>query len=255
MMPAAPPRLTRACALFLDVDGCLLEIAPTPDSVIVPADLPPVLAQWHRELGGAIALVSGRSIAQLDALFHPMVLPAAGLHGAELRGARTADPPHPPTALRDILAHARDVAGAWPGAFIEDKGAAIALHWRGAPAAEPAMRAFALAALAQLPGYELQEGKSVIEVRPPGGNKGDAIAAFLAIPPFAGRVPVFLGDDRTDEPGFAVVNAIGGVSAFVGPMRRGATTVAQFWLQSPSAVLQWLSSSLVDAGTTTETTS
>jgi trehalose 6-phosphate phosphatase len=233
-----PPAPADDWALFLDVDGCLLDFAGQPDAVSVPASLRDVLQSLASRLGGALALVSGRPLAGLDQLFAPLQLPAAGLHGLEWRSAtsRLAAPPAP-AALAAIRDEAAGIAHGYPGALVEDKGVAIGLHWRGAPAAMQALQGFAEAALPRLPGYRLQHGDSVVELRPVGGDKGSAIAALLEEPPFHGRIPVFAGDDITDESGFAVVNARGGLSVLVGDREPSA---AHYALRSPNAVRRWL---------------
>lgn len=241
MMRAAPPAMAGDWALFLDVDGCLLDFAAAPEEVRVPEGLVDAIAAWARRLDGAVALVSGRSLDTLDALFPELQdLPAAGLHGLERRDGRghRQPPPSPPAALADILAEAHRVAVGYPGAIVETKGPNLALHWRRAPQAAQALRAFASAALPRLPGYRLQAGDHVVELRPGGDiDKGSAILAFLADAPFRGRVPVFLGDDLTDERGFAAVNAHGGVSVLVGDR---ADSAARHALRDPAAVRAWL---------------
>lgn len=246
---AAPPLLGDggACAicpvaLFLDVDGVLLAFADTPDGVVVPAALVARLAALHAALDGALALVSGRRIATLDTLFAPLRLPCAGLHGFEQRQsdgsvqaciASAASP----TALARLREAAWQIAAQHPGALVEDKGAALALHWRAAPLAAHAFNALATAAAADLPGYHLQPGDCVVEIKPQGADKGAAIDAFMAKPPFAGRTPVFVGDDLTDEHGFARVNRLGGVSVLVGGR---TTSAAHYALRDVDAVHAWL---------------
>lgn len=238
-----PPAIDDGCALFLDVDGTLLDFAATPDGVVVPAHLGIALSALHRRLDGALALVSGRSLGTLDALFDPLRLPASGLHGLERRHGRSGHrAPAPPPALARVRDEARVLAQRHAGALVEDKGAALALHWRAAPHAGPDLRAFASAALPRLPGYRLQPGNQVVELRPAGRDggrtdKGMAILAFLDEAPFAGRRPVFAGDDITDESGFAAVNARGGTSVLVGPPRPSA---AHFALAGPAAVHAWI---------------
>lgn len=233
-----PPRPAADWALFLDVDGCLLEFADAPDEVAVPPQLPALLERLGERLGGAVALVSGRALSSLDALFAPLRITAAGLHGLERRSAvaEVTAPPRSPV-LGAIHAEARTLAGGFPGALVEDKGAAIGLHWRRAPQAAETLRAFAEAALPRLPGYRLQHGDHVVELRPAAGDKGAAIRALLDEPPFRGRKPVFAGDDVTDESGFAVVNAQGGVSVLVGAREPSA---AHYGLRGPADVLDWL---------------
>jgi trehalose 6-phosphate phosphatase len=236
---ARPPSPADDWALFLDVDGCLVDFADAPDAVHVPRRLPSLLAGLAHRLDGAMALVSGRPLAGLDRMFAPLRMPAAGLHGLELRTGDLLLKPAPevPAALAGTRDEATELALAWPGAIVEDKGPALGLHWRAAPAARDALRALAEAALPRLPGYRLQHGDSVVELRPANGDKGAAIAALLDEAPFRGRVPVFAGDDITDESGFATVNARGGISVLVGAREPSA---AHYALRSPTAVRRWL---------------
>lgn len=233
-----PPALDDRCALFLDVDGTLLDFAPHPDAARVPDGLREVLAALHRRLDGALALVSGRPVDGLDTLFHPLRLPAAGLHGLELRsGDDGTHAPPVPDVLTDVLERARAFAAPRPGTVVEDKGSAVALHWRAAPEHAEEMRGFAEDAVERLPGYRLQHGNQVAELRPEGADKGDAIAALAGEPPFRGRTPVFVGDDLTDEHGFEVVNERGGTSVLVGDRQPSA---ARYRLADTAAVLAWL---------------
>lgn len=241
-MRGPPPALDSGCALFLDVDGTLLDFASTPDGVALPPHLPATLAALSHRLGGALALVSGRPLAQLDALFAPLQLPAAGLHGHERRGAIEHIDAHPDTApIRAIRDAAHDLARLHDGVIIEDKGIALALHWRAAPHAAHAMHAFATDALTRLPGYRLQPGDHVLEFVPTGVDKGTAVTAFLREPPFQGRTPVFVGDDFTDEYGFIAANNHGGWSVLVGPRSPSCATYA---LRDPAAVATWLQACL-----------
>lgn len=233
-----PPPIDGAHALFLDVDGTLLEFAPRPDEVHVPDALQQVLGELHRRLGGAVALVSGRPLELLDVLFHPLRLPAAGLHGLEIRnGGDRRSAPGPSPALATVLECARAFGAERPDTVIEDKGSTIGLHWRNAPEHEDDMRRFAEQALERLPGYRLQLGKQVAELRPNGADKGDAIATLCDEAPFRGRHPVFVGDDLTDEHGFDVVNGLGGTSVLVGDREPSA---ARYRLADTAAVLGWL---------------
>lgn len=234
-----PPAIADDWALFLDVDGTLLPFAGTPDAVRVPAGLVDALAALQRRLGGALGLVSGRRLAQLDALFAPLKLPAAGLHGLERRHADShVDPPTPPVLLAALRQKAGAVVERFPGALVEDKDSTLALHWRGNPEAEQPLRQLAEAALRWLHDYRLQCGDGVVELRPVGTDKGDAIAVFLDEAPFAGRQPVFVGDDLTDEHGFEVVLGHGGLAVLVGDR---APSRARHRLRDPAAVLAWLS--------------
>lgn len=229
-----PPLPARDWALFLDVDGTLLDFAASPDQVQVPADLVGDLRRLHAALDGALALVSGRRLEALDALFAPLQLPAIGLHGLQRRGEDHHAPPH---ALPSVLAAARDLASKYPGALVEDKGITLALHWRNAPAAEEPLHEFASSALIELPGYGLQPGHEVLELRPDGHDKGDAISALLETTEFRGRRPVFIGDDRSDEHGFDTVNARHGISVLVGSRAGSAATHG---LHDPVGVRAWL---------------
>lgn len=225
-------------ALFLDVDGCLLEFADAPDRVIVPLGLRECLHALSGRLDGALALVSGRSLEALDDLFWPLRLPAAGLHGLERRSRHAEHrAPIATQVLLRLCAEAETLAIEHRGAMVENKRAGFALHWRAAPDAAPAMRAFAEHALSQLGGYRLQHGNHVVELLPEGGDKGAAIEFFLGQPPFAGRHPVFAGDDLTDESGFRTVNAQGGTSVLVGSRPDSA---AHFGLRDPADVRAWL---------------
>ena len=226
-------------ALFLDVDGTLLEIAPIPAAVRVPKRAMSVLASLHPRLGGAIALVTGRRIADLDALFAPLRLAAAGVHGAERRDAAG----HVVASDRGArLAPARRGLAAWQaahtGTVLEDKGASLALHYRAAPEWEAEARRAVVEALAAVgPEYHIQEGKKVLELKAYSAAKGTAIEAFMDEPPFRGRCPVFIGDDLTDEDGFDAVNRLGGHSIAVGLDR---PTRARWRLRNEDEVLGWL---------------
>ena len=237
-------------ALFLDVDGCLLEFADAPDKVVVPLGLRECLHALSERLEGALALVSGRSLEALDDLFWPLRLPAAGLHGLERRSRNGyLQAPAANQQLRRLCAEAETLTVGHRGAMVENKRAGFALHWRAAPDAAEAMRAFAEHALSQLNGYRLQHGDQVVELLPVGGDKGGAIAAFLAEAPFAGRHAVFAGDDLTDESGFRVVNADGGSSVLVGNRPDSA---AHFGLRNPAEVRAWLGMPGTGTGTGSE---
>ena len=230
-----------AIALFLDVDGTLLEIAAAPQSVSVPDDLRQRLRALFLAGGGAVALVSGRSIAGLDALFAPLTLPSAGLHGFERRSGSGAyaRKPSPSGAALEVAHEAMShLARRHPGLLVEDKQFALALHYRGAPHLEDTvvelMRGLAASLAGQL---ELQRGKMVVELRPAGTTKADAVADFLQEPPFAGRVPIFIGDDLTDESAFELVNAREGLSVLVDADRPSA---ARARLANVTAVRAWL---------------
>jgi len=223
-------------ALFFDIDGTLIELAPTPEAVIVPAALRADLAALHRALG-AVALVSGRSLSSIDALFHPIVLPASGQHGAESRLDGQTLAAAPLTALRAILAPLREFAQRHPGVVVEDKGSSVAIHYRTAPTLADEVAATTHSLIADRGELEALSSKMAVDIKPRSASKGVAIDWFMTQPPFAGRVPVFAGDDRTDEAGFAAVNQRGGLSIRVGER---AASAAQYSLDSPAAVREWI---------------
>jgi trehalose 6-phosphate phosphatase len=237
-----PPELDHdAIALFFDVDGTLVEIEREPGAVRVPGHLRGILSDLQRATGGALALVSGRTLAQLDRLFAPLRLSAAGLHGLERRNLNSevvrARPD--PVVLDAARAQLAEFAERHPGVLLEDKGLTLALHYRNAPEHEAAATATAEAAVAASRGaLVLLRGKMVLELKPPGWDKGQAIAAFLREAPFAGRQPVFAGDDVTDEAGFEIVNRQGGVTIRIGA--DAAPTHARYRHPDVSAMQQWL---------------
>lgn len=237
MMPEPPP--TDAC-LFLDVDGTLIDIAPTPTSVEVPPSLIDALRGAESVFGGALALVSGRSIAELDRLFQPLHLRASGVHGAEFRfgqgdGTRwTKAEPIPGEVWDDLL----DLLQAFPDSLVENKGFSFAVHYRAAPETGSRLReALELFVAARVDRrLTILPGHFVYEVKRPDIDKGAAIAEFMRRPPFAGRRPVFIGDDVTDTPGFVAVNDRGGLAYSVSHALPGV--LATF--SDPAAVRRWL---------------
>ncbi|MFT4002413.1 MAG: trehalose-phosphatase [Rhizobium sp.] len=221
-------------ALFLDIDGTLLDLAERPEAIVVPDYLPGTLHALSRQLGGALALVTGRAIEFVDPLFAPFRFPVAGLHGAERRDAagrlRRA---HVPPAFQEMKQLIRREAMAWPGAIVEDKGAAVAVHFRHAPASEAAISEAMNRHLEEAGSdWNLQHGKMVIEICPAHASKGHAIEAFLAETPFEGRRPVAIGDDVTDETMFAAANRLGGQSVRVGDAN--GKTLARASIGSPA---------------------
>lgn len=241
-----PPRLDlKAIALFLDVDGTLIEIERHPDHVHVPDDLCRLLGSLEHATGGALALVSGRSLEQLDRLFSPLRLCAAGLHGLERRHGdgeitRASPAPEAYAAARGAL---EDLVARDSRLLLEDKGLTLALHYRSAPELAKRARKAARSIVAASEGaFVLLEGKMVLEIKPPDADKGHAIRAFLEEPPFAGRVPVFAGDDVTDEAGFEAVHALNGVAIRIGNDR--PFTAAAYTLDDVPAMQAWLASQL-----------
>lgn len=236
---APPPLAALDHAFFLDIDGTLLEIAPTPSAVRVDSQLGPLIARLHEAAAGALALISGRRIADIDALFPALALPVAGQHGIERRDATGSIHHHsPPQRELDLMRREMAaLAAAHPGVLFEDKGATLALHFRAVPAAGAPLRDALEPLLAALGAdFRLQPGKMVLELKPAGKDKGTAVAEFLQEAPFAGRRPVFLGDDVTDEYGFRVVDARGGYAVKVGE----GDSAAPWRLADVSAVRRWL---------------
>ncbi len=205
-------------ALFLDVDGTLIEIADAPDAVHVDDRIGGLLERLRDRLGGAVALASGRSLDVLDRFFSPLELPAAGLHGLERRSAdgsvsRADGAPALGPARRELARF----AAAHPGTLIEDKSATLALHYRRAAGAESAAREVMEKIRTSLgAAYRVQEGKMVLELKPHRPNKHTVVEDFMEETPFRGRVPVFIGDDITDEEGFAAAQSAGGAGIVVG---------------------------------------
>lgn len=233
-----PPLPESRWALFLDVDGTLTHHVARPQDVVLDARVAPLLATLDDALQGAVALVSGRSIVSLDALFHPAhPRHVAGLHGLEWRPDDGEAAPVP-TVPQEWIARARTIESVHPGATVEAHGACLYLHWRAAPAAVPAFTALAHEIAVRVPTHRLHPGPHGIEIRPDGMDKGAAIRRFMRLPPFRGRVPVFAGDDPADEPGFVVVNDMGGISVRVGATARASA--ARYALRGPAAVLDWL---------------
>src|SRR5471032_2102436 len=226
-------------ALFLDIDGTLLEFAAHPSAVTVDQGLAHLLRGLYHETGGALALISGRTVADADSLFAPLKLCVAGQHGAERRdfaGGLHLNAP-PVDGLRRATERLRRLVSLHPGLVLEEKGMNIALHYRGAPLLEaelvPLLERF-VSELGQE--FELQAGKMVLEIKPTGKDKGTAIEEFMQEHPFRDRVPIFIGDDLTDEYGFALVNRLGGHSIKVWP----GASVALWRLEDASAVRGWL---------------
>jgi len=224
--------------LFLDVDGTLLELADSPGGVAVDPHLLPLLEQLRNAAGGALALVSGRTIGNLDELLGSSGLPAAGLHGCERRDATGAMhvAPIAREQLADVRAGLQRLAARHSGLLLEDKGAGLALHFLKARELEHELRAeVALLAAPLVPKFALLDGHAVLEVKPAAHTKDSAVSAFMEEQPFRGRQPIFIGDDQTDYGGFAAVRRFGGMAIAVGPRVQ-----SEWWLPGPAAVRQWL---------------
>jgi trehalose 6-phosphate phosphatase len=225
-------------AFLLDIDGTLLDIAPTPESVHVPAMLKASLAILQHATRGAVALVSGRLLSGIDHLFAPLTLSAIGCHGAEWRKKPGNDPELRAQPLADDIKDGLLTAIAdLPKIRLEDKGYTLAFHYRAASEHKSLLEK-RLSTQIATHAYELclLQGKSVFEVKPCAFDKGEAIAALMSLPPFAGRRPVFAGDDHTDDDAFAIVRRLGGVAISVG--RKSPD--AQRMFPAPYAVRSWL---------------
>lgn len=234
---SAPPLLSARHALFLDFDGTLVEIAARPDRVVVDEQLPSTLELLADRLGGAVAIVTGRWLADVDGLLAPVVLPGAGLHGAELRERVQV---HAAGGIGEVVRALRERFAADARILVEDKGAAVALHFREAPErALECMQALRKLA-ADWPGLEVVSGKMVVEARAHGADKGAALRGLAREPPFAARVPVFAGDDVSDEDGFAVAHELGGFGVKVGP----GPTQARYRCHDVAEVHAWLQASV-----------
>lgn len=234
-------------ALFLDFDGTLVDLAPHPDDVRVSDDLIVALARLQDRLQGALAVVSGRPIAQIDRFLAPLHLPAAGLHGLEHRYTVNADimRTEPGPEIRALKGVVRNSGLLEKGVFLEDKGATLAFHYRSVPAMEDAVVRVVSEALEALPALHIIRGKMVVEAKPFASDKGSAVQSFLEHEPFKGRKPIFIGDDVTDEDGIAAAQDAGGTGIKVGD----GVTCAHYRLSDVAAVHDWL------AGKTTVTES
>ncbi|HKM88517.1 MAG TPA: trehalose-phosphatase [Xanthobacteraceae bacterium] len=231
-----------AIALLLDVDGTILDTASTPGSVVVTDALRSSLEELHAKSGGALALVSGRLIRDLDGLFAPLRLPAIGGHGAEMRlsGGSATHTRHTDAigeASRKLVAA---LVAADPRVMLEDKGSSLAVHYRLAPQIEQTLRTKVAAIIARVPveDLEVMHGKAVIEIKSTHFNKGAAVGEMMKNPPFLHRRPVFIGDDTTDESVFEVLPALGGLGYSVGQSMPGTNGT----FGSPHEVRSWLAS-------------
>lgn len=239
MRPDQAPVPSLAWAYFLDIDGTLVPLAGSPGGVRIDPGLRRVIEALHAGTDGAVALITGRSLSDVDRLFPALRLPAAGQHGVERRDAagRIHLHPFPSERLDEVRSRLAQVSAGHPGLLLEDKGLSLALHYRGAPRLGGYAHRLARLQAARLgSGYCLQSGKRVVEIKPAGQDKGKAIEEFMNERPFQRRTPVFIGDDLTDEYGFAMVNRLGGHSVKVGP----GPTVARWRLGDVVAVRAWL---------------
>ena len=225
-------------SLFLDLDGTMLELVDRPEMVVADAPLRALLLRLAERLEGRLAIVSGRSIAQMDAILGPAAqhIALSGSHGSEHRWRGVAAHPVRPPSLDEAQARFRAFADAHDGVLVEDKSFGVALHYRMAPAVGEAAEALA-ATLAEQLDLQFQPGKMMAELRLPGGDKGKAVHTLMARAPMAGTSPWFVGDDATDEAGFAAARSLGGAGVLVGKRR---PTAALYALPDPAAVRRWL---------------
>jgi trehalose 6-phosphate phosphatase len=227
-------------ALLLDMDGTLIDLAPTPDAVIVPAGLPEALTTLRGALGGALAIVTGRPIETVDRLFGDAPGAVAGEHGGAIRhgvgeAVERLDLPSPPASWLDA---AETLVRSFPGALLERKARGFALHYRQAPEARQVFHSALMALLATEPGFELHPAHMLWEVRPLGADKGGAVTALMQRAPFAQRLPVFIGDDVTDEDGMREARRLGGAGYRVDAVFRDPAGV-RFWLQLSAERGDW----------------
>lgn len=233
----APPPLSELAqanllSLFLDFDGTLVNIASAPDAVIVPNDLTPNIRALSQRLSGRLAIITGRPLAALDGFLGSDDITAVGSHGGEYRGAPPPSPPLSQSSLDRLIG----LKAAWPNLFIEHKPFGLAVHYRQEPDAEESVIKF-MEEIGAYNGLVSKSGKMLVELGPPNVNKGNAVRKLMNNAPFSQSTPIFIGDDITDEDGFAVVNEFGGFGILIGQPRE---TLARYTLPDPPAVLRWL---------------
>lgn len=232
-------------ALFLDIDGTLIDVAPSPEEVSVPRELPDLLYELQTALGGALALVTGRQVSAADRLMAPQSFIVSGVHGTQLRGAPAAEAlglaPRVPDELVRVV---RGVAGGSDAIVVEHKRSGLAVHFRKAPAAGVALNVELTRLLERWPQYELRGGRMVLEIVPRGYSKATAVNALMQNPPFRGRVPVAIGDDHGDDPALVLARKMGGLGLTVGGEHFDVTradfanaTAVRAWLRELLAVL------------------
>lgn len=231
-MDALPP--FHRAALLLDMDGTLVDLAPTPDAVIVPAGLPETLTTLRHALDGALAIVTGRPVETVDHLFGNAPGAVAGEHGGAIRHSIDAaierpDLPAPPPSWLD---EAENLIRRFPGALLERKARGFALHYRQAPEAKDVFRATLQTLVDTSPAFDLHPAHMLWEIRPHGADKGGAVAALMRNRPFAGRLPIFIGDDVTDEDGMREARNHGGAGYRVDAVFRDPNGVRDWLLRS-----------------------
>lgn len=237
-----PPPLPASAALFLDFDGCLVDIAHRPDAVQVTPALTRRLTLLLQRQGGAVALISGRDVADLRGHLPDYPGVVAGSHGAEFSPGpgRIEAARHPDLDIARLHRVARELAQPHPAVLVEEKPHGVALHYRADPALQRFVEDLSQRLAEANPGLALQPAKMAVELRPAGVGKGDALARLMGMAPFAGRMPVYAGDDTTDEPAMAEAQARGGFAIKIGP----GPSVARHTLPDPDALARWLDASL-----------
>jgi trehalose 6-phosphate phosphatase len=242
-----PPDLPARASLFLDFDGTLVQLAPRPQDVAVAAWVVPTLLSLIRKLEGALAIVSGRPLSAIDAFLQPLVLAGAGCHGVERRNASGRIELHEAAPPAGVVSCARALAQRHSGLLLEAKPSGLALHFRASPELGAMCREQLARALAEAPGaaleWELLDGHCVCDLKQRAVSKGGAVRACLSEAPFAGRLPVFVGDDVTDEDGIRAVQAAGGFGIRVGP----GDSQARYRLTNTDAVADWLRHAATEA--------
>ena len=232
-----PPERLEGVALFLDMDGVLAPLAPRPEDVVPVPRRTEILRRLATRLEGRLAIISGRTLAEIDRISEAASPAASGVHGLERRrhdGSLERRTPHP--AVRTVVEAFDAYAADRPGMIVEDKAVSAGLHYRQASGFAADARAMG-ERIARETGLAIQHGDQVMELKTPGTSKGTAVRAFMAEAPFAGALPVMVGDDLTDEDGFEAAAALGGFGVLVGPER---PTAARYRLDDVEAVLAWL---------------
>jgi trehalose 6-phosphate phosphatase len=252
LVPGELARRLDECAVLLDIDGTLLDLAPTPREVWVPPGLSKTLNRLLARTSGALAMVSGRSLNDIDLIFAPDQFPGVGGHGAEMRVGADSESvaTHAPPMDKELKRRLAAIAKLSPGILLEDKGYSLALHYRLAPHAEKAIYAAVSLIRADLPNapIEVLPGKCVCEIKHSGFNKATGVRELMTHEPFKGRRPLFVGDDVTDETVFAIMAELGGIAFSVGRRAKGVAG----YFDDPGDVRAWLAHLLDDEKTAME---